>query len=86
MEERVVEIGEYTVRMRLDGSTLEVVVLDALGDEIEGILISDQEDESEEGDDFDFELDDDDDDDDFKDSNECEGDDDDSHYDDDDYD
>jgi len=47
MEEKVVEMGEYTVRIRCEGSTIEVVVLDALGGEIEGILISDDEGEDE---------------------------------------
>lgn len=85
MEEKIVEIGEYTVRMRLEADVLEVVILDALGDEIEGMVISDQEDELEDGEnDLDRELDDDDDD--CEDSDEGEGDDDNSHYDDDDYD
>jgi len=83
MEEKIVEIGEYTVRIRLEEDVLEVVVLDALGGEIEGMLISDAdedgEDEDEDGEDFsEDEYD--------EDSDEGEGDDDDSHYDDDDYD
>ena len=46
MEERLIEIGEYKVRIRCEGDEIEVVVLDALGEEIEGIFISnDKEDE-----------------------------------------
>ena len=40
MEEKLIEIGEYQVRIRCEGDELEVVVLDALGEEIEGIYIS----------------------------------------------
>ena len=75
MEEKVtVEIGEYTVRIRLEDDSIEVVILDALGEEIEGIHICDDDGDSEEDDD-DF--------DDF--DEEMEDDDEDGEYDDDDY-
>jgi hypothetical protein len=51
MEEKIVEIGEYTVRMRLDRDFLEVMILDALGEEIEGIHIYDDD-----GEDIDIKL------------------------------
>jgi len=41
VEEKIVEIGEYQVRIRCEEDKIEVVVLDALGEEIEGIFISD---------------------------------------------
>jgi len=43
MEEKRIKLGEYEIVMRLhdEDNLLEVVVLDALGDEIEGLLISD---------------------------------------------
>lgn len=76
MEEKIVEIGEYTVRIRLGEASLEVIVLDALGEEIEGMLIED-DDEDDGYDDRDDEYDDEGEDDDkYSDSN----------YDDDDYD
>lgn len=71
MEEKIVEIGEYIVRMRLKETSLEVIVLDALGEEIEGMLIEDDEDS------FDDEE--------YFDSEEGEGDDEDIDFDDDDY-
>jgi len=74
MEEKIVEIGEYTVRIRLEDDSIEVVILDALGEEIEGIHICDDDGDSEEDDD-DF--------DDF--DEEMEDDDEDGEYDDDDY-
>ena len=43
MEEKIVEIGEYTVRMTLEDDTLQVSVIDALGDEIDTMIISDDD-------------------------------------------
>ena len=76
MEEKIVEIGEYTVRIRLEEDSIEVVVLDALGEEIEGIHICDDDGDSDE-------FDDEDDFDDF--DEESEGDDEDGDFDDDNY-
>ena len=87
MEEKIVEIGEYTVRMRCKEDQLEVIVFDALGEEIEVIKIQDIENIKEDEEEYPYINDwDDSDDDDFEDSGEGEGDDDDSHYDDDDFD
>lgn len=41
MQEKIVDAGEYKVRIRYEDDQIEVVVLDALGEEIEGIFISD---------------------------------------------
>lgn len=79
MEEKIVEIGEYTVRIRLEEDSIEVVVLDALGEEIEGIHICDDDGDSDEfDDDMDF------DDEDYF-NEEMEGDDEDGDFDDDNY-
>lgn len=51
MEEKIVEIGEYTVRMTLEGDSLEVVVIDALGEDIESIYICDDDSDDEESED-----------------------------------
>lgn len=41
MQEKIVDAGEYKVRIRYEDDQIEVVVLDAGGEEIEGIYISD---------------------------------------------
>lgn len=59
MEEKIVEIGEYTVRMTLEEDSLEVVVIDALGEDIESIYICDDDsDEDDEGDEIFYDEDD----------------------------
>jgi hypothetical protein len=53
----IVDFEEYKVLINYDGKGgIEVSVLDELGDEIEGLYISDAEDDIDEGDITDFDI------------------------------
>lgn len=43
MEERRIQAGEYEVVIKWEDDLIEVVVLDALGEEIEGMRVSDDD-------------------------------------------